>query len=92
MSQVAAQLLSFHLLGLRHEARPHMRCRRFPVQRLDGLHPRDQRIRGSGVAIIGVQRGDAIIVDFPRDFELAEGDEVFVCGLPEDLEGVESKL
>ncbi len=92
VSQVAAQLLSYHLLGLRHEARPHMRCRRFPVHKLDGLHPRDQRVRGSGVAIIGVQRDGQTLVDFPREFELHEGDEVFVCGLPEDLEDVESKL
>ena len=84
VSQVAGQLLSFQLLG--EEAvslQPEIKVVKVPPGALAGQALRAAQVRQrTGCLVIAVERGDAVVVEFPDDFVIAADDAVYVCGTP----------
>lgn len=84
VSQVAGQLLSFQLLG--EEAvslQPEIKVVKVPPGALAGHALRAAQVRQrTGCLVIAVERGGAVVVEFPDDFVIAADDAVYVCGTP----------
>ncbi len=82
ISQVSGQILAGRLLG--QEAislDPELRVLRVSADGLEGGHPIDLAIRErTGASVLGVERGEELIVEFGPDFGFREGDAVYVCG------------
>lgn len=54
---------------------------------LDGLNPASARIRErTGCSIVAIERDEELFVEFDRDFEIARGDSIYVCGSDEAVE------
>ncbi len=81
-SQVSGQILAGRLLG--QEAislDPELRVLRVGVAGLEGGHPVDLAIRErTGASVVGVERGEELIVEFDPDFGFRDGDAVYICG------------
>jgi Trk K+ transport system NAD-binding subunit len=84
IGQVAGQLLMFQLLG--EEAvslQPEIKLAKSAAGKLAGTRLLAARIRErTGCLVIAVERGDEIIVDFPRDFTILADDHLYVSGTP----------
>lgn len=82
ISQVSGQMLARRLLG--EEAisiDPQLKLMRVSGHGLAGSHPAELGIRErTGCSVVAVERGDAVVVDFPREFRFEENDSVYVCG------------
>ncbi len=83
VGQVAGQILAHYLLGeniITLEQR--IQCTRLTAGGLVGSHPWNPSIgdRTGGAAIVAVERGENVFVEFTSDFTICKGDMIFVCG------------
>ncbi|MCX7168952.1 MAG: TrkA C-terminal domain-containing protein, partial [Proteobacteria bacterium] len=82
VGQVAGQILAHHLLGedaILLEQR--LKFARVAPGSLIGAHPWRAAVREkSGAAIVAVERGEQVFVEFGADFLVQAEDILFVCG------------
>lgn len=82
VGQVAGQILAHHLLGedaILLEQR--LKFARVAPGSLIGAHPWRAAVREkSGAAIVAVERGEQVLVEFGPDFRVQAEDILFVCG------------
>jgi len=85
VSQVAGQVLTHHVLAEDSMSlEPRLKLVRARAGKLVGKNPIASGIRErTGCSIIAVERGDEVIVDFPKDFVLNDDDSLYVCGTPD---------
>jgi len=88
VGQVAGQILAYHLLGedaVSVEQR--LKCVRVPAGALVGAHPWKAGVRErSGAAVVAVESGGEVFVEFADDFRVGPDDILFVCGTLESLD------
>lgn len=81
ISQVSGQMLAHRLLG--EEAvsvDPRLKVQRVAAGRLAGKHPDELALRNAtGASLVAVERGDTVLVEFPPEFRIADGDQIYVC-------------
>jgi Trk K+ transport system NAD-binding subunit len=81
LSQVAGQLLAYHVLGETVSLQPRIKLVKTRPGPLEGKHPLAARIRErTGCSVVAVERGDGILMDFPESFRLAAEDALYICG------------
>lgn len=81
VSQVAGQLLAYHVLGEMVSQQARIKLVRLDAGRLAGRHPRDPRIREqTGCTVIAVERDGETTMDIPESFVLDASDELYICG------------
>ncbi len=82
ISQVSGQILAGRLLGQESiSLDPELRVLRVNAEGLEGGHPVELAIRErTGASVVGVERGDDLILDFDPDFRFGDGDAVYICG------------
>jgi Trk K+ transport system NAD-binding subunit len=87
IGQVAGQLLGRQLFGEEFVSlEPRMRLAKASSAGLEGLDPASARIRErTGCSLVAVERGAEILVDLKRDFEIRDGDFVYLCGSGEAI-------
>jgi Trk K+ transport system NAD-binding subunit len=82
VGQIAGQILAHHLLGedaILVEQR--LKFSRVAAGGMTGAHPWHAGVREkTGAAIVAVERGEHVFVEFEQDFRVLEGDVLFVCG------------
>jgi len=82
VGQIAGQILAHHLLGedaILVEQR--LKFSRVAAGGMTGAHPWRAGVREkTGAAIVAVERGEHVFVEFGEDFRVLEGDVLFVCG------------
>jgi voltage-gated potassium channel len=82
VGQVAGQILAHHLLGedaVSVEQR--LKFARVGAGGIVGAHPWRAKVRErTGAAVVAVERGEDVFVQFAPDFRVREDDVVFVCG------------
>jgi Trk K+ transport system NAD-binding subunit len=85
ISGVAGQLLARRLLGEEFVSlEKQVRLVKVSAAGLAGLDPVSARIpERTGCSIAAIERGAAIIVDPDREFEIEEGDSLYLCGSQE---------
>jgi Trk K+ transport system NAD-binding subunit len=85
VSQVSGQLLAYRLLG--KEAvivGPELQVVKVSTRGLERRHPKERELLdGTGCTVIAVERADELLVEFPADFRLQQGDAAYVCGSAE---------
>lgn len=88
VGQVAGQILAYHLRGEQAIAvEQRLKFIRVAAGKLAGGHPwRDQVRERTGAAVVAVERGDRVIVEFEDDFMIHPDDTLFVCGTLASLE------
>jgi len=88
MSQVAGQILAYHLLGEKAVAvDERLKFARLGAGALVGNHPWDAGVRErTGAAVVAVERASGVLVEFEKGFRVEREDVVFVCGT---LEGID---
>lgn len=88
VGQVAGQILGYHLRGEQAVAVEHrIKFIRVHAGRLAGGHPwRDHVRERTGAAVVAVERGASVIVEFEDDFMVRSDDALFVCGTLASLE------
>lgn len=88
IGQVAGQILAHHLLAEdRVQVEQHLKFSRIASGRMVGVHPWQAEVREkTGAAIVAVERGEDVFVEFPQDFRVATGDVLFVCGTTSSLD------
>ena len=88
VGQVAGQILGFHLLG--EQVLPvenHIRICRLAPGLLTGTNPwYGQRYEHTGARIVAVDRDAVVAFSFTREFAIASGDVLFVCGTSAGIE------
>ncbi len=89
VGQVAGQILAHYLLGedtITVEQR--IKCTRLAAGGLAGTHPWHTSVgaRTGGAAIVAVERGETVFVEFTPDFQIRKDDVVFVCGTRANLD------
>lgn len=81
LGQVAGQLLAHHVLGETISIQPRIRIVKTRSTALEGKNPLTARIRErTGCSVVAVERGEEVLMDFPREFSLAPGDALYICG------------
>jgi Trk K+ transport system NAD-binding subunit len=81
VSQVAGQLLVYHILGEMVSQQARIKLGKLHAGRLAGHYPAESRIRDrTGCVVVAVERNGEIIIDIPESFVLAATDELYVCG------------
>ncbi len=82
ISQVSGQILAGRLLGQESiSLDPELRVLRVTAAGLEGGHPIDLAIRErTGASVVGVERGDELVVEFGPEFGFRAGDAVYICG------------
>ncbi|MBK8890202.1 MAG: potassium channel protein [Dechloromonas sp.] len=88
VGQVAGQILAYHLQGEQAVAVEHqLKFIRVAAGLLAGGHPWGERVRErTGAAVVAVERGDGVFVEFDNAFMVQSDDTLFICGTPECLE------
>ncbi|CAK0781423.1 putative Trk active potasium channel [Gammaproteobacteria bacterium] len=80
VSQVAGQILSHHILGEDAVTVEHrLKFVRVAAGRLAGTHPWQAGVP-SGAAVVAVERGQDVFVEFDSAFRVHPEDVIFVCG------------
>ena len=88
VSQVAGQLLAYHVLGEMISPQARLKIGKLDASRLAGQHPHDPSIcDGTGCAIVAVERAGEIIMDVSPEFILTGTDAVYVCGTVDAFNG-----
>ena len=81
VSQVAGQLLAYHVLGEMVSLQPRIKLVRVGAGRLAGKNPLAERIRErTGCTIVAVERDGQVAMDFPASFRLSPDDALYICG------------
>jgi Kef-type K+ transport system membrane component KefB/Trk K+ transport system NAD-binding subunit len=81
VSQVAGQLLVYHILGDMVSQQARIKLGKLDAGRLAGHHPQEPRIRErTGCVVVAVERNGAVVIDVPESFVLAKTDDLYVCG------------
>ena len=81
VSQVAGQLLAYHVLGEMVSLQPRIKLVRVDAGRLAGKNPVAERIRErTGCTIVAVERNGQVAMDFPASFRLSSDDVLYICG------------
>jgi len=85
VSQVSGQLLAFRLLGKQSfTVAPELHVVQVSARGLENYHPRESDLRErTGCAVVAVERGDELVVDFDPDFKFRPGDAAYICGSAE---------
>jgi Trk K+ transport system NAD-binding subunit len=85
VSQVSGQLLAYRLLGKEAvTVGPRLQVVKVSTRGLEKYHPRENNLRDeTGCAVIAVERGDELLVEFDADFAFQGDDAAYVCGSPE---------
>lgn len=87
VGQVAGQILAYHLLD--EQVIPvenRLKFGRLTAGMMSGRHPwHDDQLEQSGAKVIAVERRGDFIIQFDKDFKIAEDDALFVCGTLESL-------
>ncbi len=88
VGQVAGQILAYHLRGEQAVAVQHrLKFIRVAAGGLAWGHPWRDRVRErTGAAVVAVERGESVIVEFDEAFVVQPDDILFVCGTPGSLE------
>lgn len=88
VGQVAGQILAYHLRGEQAVAvQHHLKFIRVAAGGLAWGHPWRDRVRErTGAAVVAVERGESVIVEFDDTFVVQPDDTLFVCGTPGSLE------
>jgi len=88
VGQVAGQILAYHLRGEQAVAVEHrLKFIRVAAGGLAWGHPWRDRVRErTGAAVVAVERGERVIVEFDNSFVVQPEDTLFVCGTPGSLE------
>ena len=88
VGRVAGQILAYHLLG--EDAvlvEQHLKFARVAAADMVGAHPWGSGVRErTGAAIVAVERGLEVMVEFAPAFRVAPGDVLFVCGTLSSLD------
>ena len=89
VGQVAGQLLAFQLLGEDYvSVEPNLKVVSVGAAGVVGVHPWRSGVRErTGCQVVAVGRGESVEVEFGPEFRIAEGDVLYLCGVPEALEG-----
>ena len=81
VSQVAGQLLAYHVLGEMVSLQPRIKLVRVGAGRLTGKNPVAERIRErTGCTVVAVERDGQVGMDFPASFRLSPDDALYICG------------
>jgi len=82
LSQVSGQLLAFRLLGKESvTVGAELRVAKVSASGLEKYHPRENDLREkTGCAVIAVERGNELLVEFGPDFRFQRDDAAYVCG------------
>jgi Trk K+ transport system NAD-binding subunit len=88
VGQVAGQLLAYQLLGEDSVAiEAEIKLVRAQAGELAGVRLDAARIRErTGCSVVAVERGEDVIAELTRDFEVARGDELYVIGASADVD------
>jgi voltage-gated potassium channel len=86
--QVAGRLLAHHLLGEEYiDLERGLKLARVAPSRLLGKSPLEApELAGRACQIVAVERGTEVVIEFPQDFRIQEGDLVYLAGSPERLD------
>ena len=86
ISQVAGQLLAHHILGVMVSQQAHIKLVKRSAAQFAGYHPLQADLDAENqCSIVAVERAGEVVMDFPREFRLEQGDEIYVCGTIEAL-------
>ena len=93
ISQVSGQLLAYRLLGKESViVSAGLQVVQVSVGELAGRHPREPELHLQlGCSVIAVERGEELLVEFPADFRIREGDVAYVCGSAESTNRVRER-
>ncbi len=81
VSQVAGQLLAYHVLGETVSLQPRIKLVRVAAGRLAGKNPVAEQIRErTGCTVVAVERDGRVVMDFPASFRLSPNDALYICG------------
>ena len=82
ISQVSGQLLAMRLLGKESVAvDSDLQVVKVSTRGLENHHPKQNDLREkSGCAVVAVERGDTLLVEFGAEFKFQTGDAIYVCG------------
>jgi Trk K+ transport system NAD-binding subunit len=82
ISEVAGQLLARRLFGEEFVSlETQVRLVKVPAAGLTGFDPVSARIpERTGCSIAAIQRGEEILVELDREFEIEDGDFLYLCG------------
>ena len=81
VSQVAGQLLAYHILGEMVLQQARIKLVKLNAGRLGGSHPLKSWIsKHTGCRIIAIERAGEVLMDWLPSFILAESDALYVCG------------
>jgi Trk K+ transport system NAD-binding subunit len=85
VSEVSGQLLAFRLLGKESvTVGSELRVVKVSTRGLEKYHPTENDLREeTGCAVIAVERGDELLVEFGADFTFQRADAAYVCGSAE---------
>jgi Trk K+ transport system NAD-binding subunit len=85
---VAGRLLAHHLLGEEYiDLERGLKLARVAPSRLLGKSPLEApELAGRACQIVAVERGTEVVIEFPQDFRIQEGDLVYLAGSPERLD------
>jgi voltage-gated potassium channel len=93
VSQVAGQLLAYHILGEMVSQQARIKVGKLDAGRLVGQHPLAESIRDeTGCAIVAVLRAGEVIMDIPDSFALTGSDAIYVCGTVDAFNGFHAEL
>ena len=88
VSQVAGQLLTYHVLGEMVSQQARIKVGKLDAGRLVGRHPLDTEIVATtGCSIVAVERQGEVVMDFPPGFALTDADAIYVCGTLDAFNG-----
>jgi Trk K+ transport system NAD-binding subunit len=86
VSQVAGQLLAYHVLGEMVSLQPRIKLVRVGAGRLEGKNPVAERIRErTGCTVVAVERDGQVAMDFPASFRLSHDDALYICGTTDSV-------
>ena len=81
VSQVAGQLLAYHVLGEMVSLQPRIKLVRVGAGWLAGKNPVAERIRErTGCTVVAVERDGQVAMDFQASFRLSSDDALYICG------------
>ncbi|RME34402.1 MAG: hypothetical protein D6786_05000 [Gammaproteobacteria bacterium] len=94
LGDVSGRILAFHILGEEYlSIEPGVKLVRLPAGLLAGQHPlRAEQPIQAGCQVVAIGRGDSVVVDFPREFRIEPGDEVYIVGTPERVDRLGQQL
>ncbi len=81
VSQVAGQLLAYHVLGEMVSLQPRIKLVRVGAGSLEGKNPVAERIRErTGCTVVAVERDGQVAMNYPASFLLSPDDALYICG------------